>query len=292
MDQAVTTLMIGDARVRAVVDLDGYALDLGHVFPDASPEQIDPHRSWLEPTYIKGKELFLVVRSLVVELDGRVILIDACVGEDKDRPTRPLWNHRQASGYLERLAMLGLKPADVDVVFCTHLHTDHVGWNTKLDNGRWVPTFSRARYLFGRKEIEHWMAQPDRATVTGGSFVDSVIPILDAKQADLVDDGHDLGKGLVLKGLFGHTPGQLGLDMRRGNDRALFIGDAMHSPLQLALPELSTCFCSDKVQARATRKAFLETAAEENSWLVPCHFRGPLGTRIKRNGNGYLIADR
>ena len=290
MDQAVTTLMIGDVRVRALADLDGYALDLGFVFPDAKPEQIDPHRSWLEPTYIKGQELFLVIRSLVLEADGRVILIDACVGEDKERPTRPLWNHRRDSGYLQRLAALGLKPGDVDVVFCTHLHTDHVGWNTRMDNGRWVPTFPRARYLFGAKELAHWQAQPDRGTVNGGSFVDSVIPILDAGQADLVDDGHDLGKGLVLKSLYGHTPGQLGLDVRRGGERALFVGDAMHSPLQLAIPGLSTCFCADKAQARATRMAFLEAAAEEHSWLVSCHFRGPLGTRIRRNGSGYLMA--
>jgi glyoxylase-like metal-dependent hydrolase (beta-lactamase superfamily II) len=290
MQQAVSTLMIGDVRVRALIDLDGYALDIGFVFPDAKPEDVDPHRSWLEPTYLRGKELYLVVRSLVMEVDGRVILIDACVGEDKDRPTRPFWNHRQATGYIERLAMLGFKPEDIDVVFCTHLHTDHVGWNTQLKDGRWVPTFSKARYLFGRLELDHWMAQPNRAEVAGGAFVDSVIPILEAKQADLVDDGHDLGKGLVLKALFGHTPGQLGLDVRRGGERALFVGDAIHSPLQMAVPELSTCFCTDKAIARETRKAFLEQAAEYNSWLVPCHFRGPLGSRIKRNGKGYVFA--
>ena len=123
----------------------------------------------------------------------------------------------------------------------------------------------------------------------GGSFADSVVPILDAKRADLVDDGHDLGKGLSLCALPGHTPGQLGLDVVRGKDRAYFVGDAIHSPIQVVLPDISATFDTDKAQSRVTRRTFLEAAATDGRLVVPSHFRGPLGTRIKRHGGGYMI---
>ncbi len=290
MTDASATLMIGDIRARALVDLDGYAIPLGMIFPDLAVEDIAGHRGWLEPTHVKDGAVQLVVRSIVMEVDGRRILIDSCVGEHKERPTRPVMNNRSDTGFITRLAALGLKREDIDVVLCTHLHVDHVGWNTMLDNGRWVPTFPNARYLFGRKELDHWMAQPDRAAIGGGSLVDSVIPIVEAKRCDLVDDGHDLGKGLSLCALPGHTPGQLGLDVKRGNDRAFFVGDAIHSPIQMLLPDISTGFDTDKAQARATRRAFLEAAAGDDRRLVPCHFRGPLGTRVKRLGDGFTIA--
>jgi len=284
------TLMIGDIRVRALIDLEGYPLDLNFVFPDVKEEELAPHRSWLEPDYVQGNEIRLVIRSLLLEVDGRNILVDACVGEHKDRPTRPMFNKRKDTDFVGNLAKLGLRPEDIDVVFCTHLHVDHVGWNTKLDNGKWVPTFPNARYLFGRKELDFWMGQPNRHEVAGGSFLDSVIPIVEAKLCDLVDDGHDLGKGMSLTLLPGHTPGQLGLDVIRGKDRAFFIGDAMHSPIQIVLPHLSTGFDTDKNAARETRMKFLEAAASDNRYLVPCHFRGPLGTRIKRAGSSFAIA--
>jgi glyoxylase-like metal-dependent hydrolase (beta-lactamase superfamily II) len=290
MTDTAATLMIGDIRARALVDLDGYAIPLSMIFPDLDVADIAQHKSWLEPTHVKDVAVQLVVRSIVMEVDGRRILIDSCVGEHKERLTRPAMNKRTDTGFIERLGKLGLKPGDIDVVLCTHLHVDHVGWNTKLDNGRWVPTFPNARYLFGRKELDYWMAQPDRAAVGGGSLVDSVVPIMEAKCCDLVDDGHDLGKGLSLCALPGHTPGQLGLDVQRGKDRAFFAGDAIHSPIQMLFPDISTGFDTDKAQARATRRAFLEAAAEDNRHLVPCHFRGPLGTRVKKQGGGYMIA--
>lgn len=289
MSETAATLMIGDIRVRALVDFDPYEMDATFIFPDLKMEELEPHRKWMEPTYLNGGKIRLVVRTMVLEVDGRNILVDACVGEDKERPTRPFFNKRTGTGFIEGLAKLGLRPEDIDVVFCTHLHVDHVGWNTKLDNGRWVPTFPKARYLFGRKELDFWMGQPNRPEVGGGSFVDSVIPIVEAKRCDLVDDGHDLGKGLSLCLLPGHTPGQLGLDVVRGKDRAYFVGDAIHSPLQVAMPDLSTGFDTDKQLARETRRKFLEACAGDGRWLVPCHFRGPIAHKIKRSGATFAI---
>lgn len=290
MTETATSFMIGDIRVRAVVDFDPYEMDVNFIFPDVAMGDVEKHRSWLEPTWLAGNKIRLVVRTMVMEVDGRNILVDACVGEHKERPTRPLFNKRMNTDFIAQLAMLGLKPEDIDVVFCTHLHVDHVGWNTRLDNGKWVPTFPRARYLFGRKELAFWMGQPNRGEVGGGSFVDSVIPIVEAKACDLVDDGHDIAKGLSLALLPGHTPGQLGLDVVRGKDRAYFVGDAIHSPLQVVLPDLSTGFDTDKQQARETRRKFLEACAGDGRWLVPCHFRGPIAHKIKRAGDSFALA--
>lgn len=291
MSETATSFMIGDIRVRAVVDFDPYEMDVNFIFPDVVMEEVEKHRSWMEPTYLTStNKIRLVVRTMVMEVDGRNILVDACIGEHKERPTRPFMNQRKGTDYIAQLAKLGLKPEDIDVVFCTHLHVDHVGWNTRLDNGRWVPTFPKARYLFGRKELDFWMGMPNRHEVGGGSFVDSVIPIVEAKACDLVDDGHDLGKGLSLHLLPGHTPGQLGLDVVRGKDRAYFVGDAIHSPLQVVLPDLSTGFDTDKQQARETRRKFLEACAGDGRWLVPCHFRGPIAHKIKRAGDSFALA--
>ncbi len=217
---------------------------------------------------------------MVMEVDGRNILIDACVGEHKERPTRPLLNQRKATGFIARLAKLGLRPEDIDVVFCTHLHVDHVGWNTKLDNGRWVPTFPKARYLFGRKELDHWMGQPNRAEVGGGSFVDSVIPIVEAKQCDLVDDGHDLGKGLSLCLLPGHTPGQLGLDVRaRQRSRVVRRRCDAFAAADGAAGAVDRLLIRTRCRRGRRGRRSWKRLPRTSSWLVPCHFRGPLGTQ-------------
>lgn len=286
----VHALEIGGARIRTLHDVDPYPVSLAMVFPDASEARIAPHRGWLEPVHLQGPELLLVIQSLLLEIDGRTILIDTCVGEHKARPARPIFNNRANTGFLDRLAALGVKPEQIDTVLCTHLHIDHVGWNTQMRDGRWVPTFPRARYLFGRKELAHWESLQPRAEVNHGSFVDSVLPIVEAGLVDLVDDGHELLPGLVLRPLPGHTPGQMGLWLERGGTRVLFCGDALHSPLQLACPDLSASFDTDRAQARITRVAMLESVAASGSLLVPAHFRGGCGWRIKSDGAGWRFA--
>ena len=191
---------------------------------------------------------------------------------------------------MERLQRAGTDPAAVDLVFCTHLHVDHVGWNTRLADGRFVPTFPNARYLFGRAELADRMAQREAGTIPalhGAAFEDSVVPILDAGLADLVDDGHELAPGLELTPLPGHTRGQMGALLDQVASRAIFCGDAMHSPVQIYQPDVSTAVDIDPAGAIATRRTVLEEAVETGRLVVPAHFRGRRCAHIRRTGNGF-----
>lgn len=287
------TLALGSARVDRLVDLPRFEMKLTSLFPDARLEALEGERGWLEPRFLKGDVVHLAIQSMVLHLDGKVILVDTCVGEHKPRPRHPAWDQRTATTYLAQLAGLGVRPEDVDYVLCTHLHADHVGWNTHWSGGRWAPTFPRARYLVGRTELAHWESRRtghSAESVNHGSYEDSVLPIMAAGLLDRVDPGDAPLPGLKLRALPGHTPGQVGLELRRDGARGLFIGDAMHHPVQLVRPEWSSGLCTDPDLARATRRSFLEEAAEEETWLIPAHFIEMTGVQVKRVGNGFRPA--
>ena len=175
-------------------------------------------------------------------------------------------------------------------VFCTHLHVDHVGWNTRLSDGRFVPSFPNARYLFGRDELADWMAQREAGTIPalhGAAIEDSVIPILEAGLADLVDRGHELARNLTLTPLPGHTRGQMGALLDHPAGGAIFCGDAIHSPVQIYQPDVSTAVDADRSTAIVTRRALLEEASETGRLVVPAHFRGRRCARIRRAGSDF-----
>ena len=287
-------LDLGGAHLRRITDLDRFALPLSLLFPEARQQELEPFRADLAPWHydFDAGAVLLGVHSLLLRLDGLTVLIDTCVGACKLRPARPEWHARKAQGYLAALAAAGLGPEDIDMVFCTHLHADHVGWNTRLQDGRWVPTFPRARYVMGRAEHDHW--QKAEAQAPGqhnhGAYADSVLPVVAAGQADLVEDGADLHHGLSVLPLPGHSPGQTGLALDLQGRRVVFCGDAIHSPLQIFRPDWSSRFCHDPDQARRTRLHLLEQAAAEDLALVPAHLRGALGLRVRGHGGGFRPA--
>jgi len=287
-------LVVGDARLDRVVDIERFDLDLGWLFPDADAQALAGHRHWLEPRYMQGATLALSIHSIVLRVAGRVILIDTCVGEHKPRPRQPHWHARRNTDYLMNLNALGIVPGSVDMVFCTHLHADHVGWNTRSVNGRWVPTFPHARYLVGRTEFAHWdaMLRTEPAEmVNHNSYADSVLPVVEAGQVDLIDGEHEILDGLSVRPLPGHTPGQIGLSVRRQDQGCLIVGDAIHHPVQLVRPEWSSRVCADPDVARVTRRAFLDEAEDRGDWLVPMHFMDTTGLRIRRSGDGFVPLD-
>ena len=280
----------GDDAVDVVVDIDRFELPITDFFPGVAAGMIESALPLLEPDHLDAARgrLILAVQSFVLHSAGRTILLDSCVGEEKERPLIADFHRRQRSGFLDRLAQADVQPESVDIVFCTHLHVDHVGWNTRLRDGRWVPTFPNARYLAGRREFDYWQQQdrePGVAVHLPG-FRDSVLPILEAGQLELVDDGYELGRGLTLLPLPGHTPGQLGV-RAEGAVPAIFCGDAIHSPLQVLNPALSTAGCVDPVEARRVRRTLLENAVDGGWLVVPAHFRGTRCMRVESTASGF-----
>lgn len=267
-----------------IVDDDGFELPVAPFLPGSDGIDLAAQVG-LQPDFLDLARgvIKLAVQSFVVRVGGRTIVIDTCVGEHKARPEIQGWDRRDGTGFLGRLAATGIAPADVDVVFCTHLHVDHVGWNTRGVDGRWVPTFPSARYLFGRRELADWTARcaTGAPSVHCRALADSVTPIVEAGLADLVDDGYEVAAGAVLLPLPGHTAGQMGLRLERGGEGAVFCGDAVHSPLQILDPTISTSSCADPAARAQTRQDLFAEAADGGRLLVPAHFRGPRCAHVR-----------
>ncbi len=285
----MTSFAIGDVSVTGITDLPDFQIPMATLFPASNPGQLDTERHWLSPDFLVNGNVRLTVRSWLLQVGRRNILVDACVGDHKERPHRKEWHRRNGGEWIAALAKNRLRPEDIDVVFCTHMHADHVGWNTRLENGRWVPTFPNARYVSSRVEFEHWQAETavKDANAAPNCFEDSVLPVMQAGQMDLVDDGWELASGLVLRSSAGHTPGHMSMQVSRGGQRGIFCGDAIHSPIQMVVPEWSSAFCSDPDQARVTRYALLESLAETDDFLIPMHFGGKARCRVKPVGNAF-----
>jgi glyoxylase-like metal-dependent hydrolase (beta-lactamase superfamily II) len=282
-------LIVNGITVHRIVDIDPFALPVDFLFPDATIEPLVPHTALLDGPHVDfaAGKILLAVQSHLVRVGGRTILIDACVGEHKPRPARPDWDQRAATGYLKNLAAAGCTPADIDVVMCTHLHADHVGWNTVLDSGRWVPTFPNARYVMSEREANFRTQQAALSPQADhGSFRDSVLPILEAGLASMADQGDEIAEGARIVALPGHAPGQIGVEMTTGGTRLLFCGDAVHSPAQVIRPEWSSRFCHDPALAQTTRRALLERCAGDDFLLLPAHLRAG-AMRISDHPDGF-----
>jgi glyoxylase-like metal-dependent hydrolase (beta-lactamase superfamily II) len=250
--------------------------------PDLDSAVMQHHASWLVPTHYDpvNNRLITSNHSWLIRMDGMTILLDTCAGNHKQRPWLPRF-HMLHTPFLERLESAGAKPEDIDIVLCTHLHADHVGWNTKLENGKWVPTFANARYLFSRAENESAQMHPHRA----GMYEDSVLPVMRAGQVQLLEGLYEISKALSVEPTPGHTPGHVALKLLDEGGGAVFCGDTLHHPIQVYRPDWSTRFCEDAVQARMSRRKVLEHCAEHGALLFPTHFAAPHVAAIERDGD-------
>jgi glyoxylase-like metal-dependent hydrolase (beta-lactamase superfamily II) len=281
----------GKASVHRVIDLDPFTLPLAFLFPGASVEALGAAANTFAGTHIDAKNgsIHLAVQSHLIRFAGKTILIDACVGEHKPRPARPDWHQRGNSPYLANLAACGCTPDDIDIVMCTHLHADHVGWNTRLVSGQWVPTFAKARYLMSQVEIDLRASETaSNPQSNHGSYRDSVLPVIEQGRVDVVTAGDAIADGATILALPGHTPGQIGLEIATGStSRVLFCGDAIHSPVQVHQPQWTSAFCHDAAQAVRTRQALLARAIAEDVLLIPAHLRAA-HMRVREN-NGAMV---
>src|SRR5215468_8625452 len=269
-------LDVGRVRVENVVEWYGPTRPTW-VLPDASKEGVERHRDWLAPHFLDERgRLLMSIHSFIVQAPGLTVLVDTCVGNDKPREN-PNWNMLRTD-FLERLGAAGFPPESIDLVLCTHLHVDHIGWNTRLENGRWVPTFPRARYLFARKEWEHWSTRD--GDEYGPIIADSVRPVVEAGRADLVEADHRINDELVLEPTPGHTPGHVSLRIRSEGREAVITGDLMHHPIQCGEPDWNSNFCDDQAMARATRRAFCARYADRDVTILGTHFGSPNAGRF------------
>ncbi|HYM33454.1 MAG TPA: MBL fold metallo-hydrolase, partial [Candidatus Cybelea sp.] len=265
--------------------------DAKKFFADWRPEAVERHRDWMLPDHYDPASglLKLSIHSWLIRIGGRNILIDACVGNHKPRPARAHW-HMMETRYLERLSEAGASPADIHMVMCTHLHVDHVGWNTRLDNGRWVPTFPNARYVFSKADYDHYLAidrDPAQAPANHGSFRDSVLPVVEAGLADMVTGARDIDEHLAVDPAPGHTPGTVVVRLASRGNRALFSGDVLHHAIQVFHPEWNSFACADGVNARVSRRKTLEHCAGSGALLMPAHFGAPFVCHIDSKGDGF-----
>ena len=282
-------LSIGDFAVDCVVDLERPFLMAQAFFPDLTDEMLAHCRGVLPKADITPDgRLQMRFQSFLVRTARHTILIDTCCGNGKDRVGRPDFHHLNTD-YIGALAAAGVKPEQVDFVMCTHLHWDHVGWNTRLLDGKWVPTFPNARYIIGRKEYDYWDARFQRGEegIHLVSFADSVLPVMQENRAVLVDDDYELDKGIWLESCPGHSPGHVLINLASNEAHGVVSGDVIHHRIQLAFPELSTVADADMDLARSNRQALIERLAGTASLLLPAHFPPPIFGRIVRSRQGF-----
>ena len=280
---------IGQVKITQVVEAGPSPTSTKFLFKDPPADLVQQH-GWLWPHFATDDgKLLMSVHAFVIESAGRTIVVDTCVGNDKPR-SNPGWN-RLTTRFLDDLAAAGFAPEQIDTVLCTHLHVDHVGWNTRRDGSRWVPTFPNARCLFARTEWQHWAdeaaarraANPD-AGPEDDVFGDSVQPIVDAGLADLVAMDHRLTDAVWLEPTPGHTPGHVSVRIQSGGQQAVITGDLMHHPIQCSEPDRLVKFDSDAVMARETRRRFLACCAADLSLVLGTHFAHPTAGHVVAAG--------
>lgn len=286
------TFNVGQMRVDRVIEQELPGFDPFEFFPNLTKEELEANRAMLEPNALDPKTGLMVfaMQSFVVRAGGLNILIDTCIGNHKDRPTRPLWHMKTDTTYMDALKRAGLSVADINVVMCTHLHPDHVGWNTQLEDGRWVPTFPNARYVFSKKELDYWTEQNVKQPTL--HFEDSVLPIVQAGKTELVTSDHELTHGVQLLPTPGHTPDHYSVRLSSGGSEAIVTGDLIHSPLQCACTHLHSRPDVDREQGLATRNAFMDKYADSETIIAATHFPSPSVGHFIRSGDAFAYKYR
>lgn len=284
----MSTTRLGAFAIERVVDVERpYAL-AREFFPDLTPEMLATCQAELAPGQLTADgRLEMSFHSFVIKTGRHVIVVDTCCGNHKQRPLRPAF-HEMDTGYLGALVRAGVKPEEVDYVMCTHLHWDHVGWNTRLVDGQWRPTFPNAKYIMSKTEFDHW----DQAYRSGvrdthaQAFEDSVDPIVRAKQAVLVDNDYELDHGIALESCPGHSVGNCVINISSQGQHGVMTGDVLHHQIQLRYPEMSTIADEDRLLARKNRTALIEKHAGSGHLIFPAHFPSPSVGRIEVNQTG------
>jgi glyoxylase-like metal-dependent hydrolase (beta-lactamase superfamily II) len=286
------TQAVGEISIERIVESVCKEIDPLSFFPGTTTEDWARHRTWMEPRALDpvSGNIVINIQAFLVRTRHHTILIDTCVGDHKPRPHRPFWHMQTLNAFLPRLARAGVGPEDVDYVMCTHLHWDHVGWNTQLRDGRWVPTFPKAKYIFARREWEGWEAL--HRSDPQPHLVDSILPVMEARQAQLVDSDFALDDEVWLEPTPGHTPGHVSIRLASRGAHAVITGDAIHSPVQCVEPGWIMRADFDPALARTTRRRFLERYCDSGVVVCATHFPEPSMGRVTQRDEAFWFEFR
>jgi len=278
---------IGDVRITSIVETDaGSVIQEG--LEMATKEELDKV-TWLRPHFVDDEgNLIAVVQSFFIEVGDKKILIDTCVGNDKNRVDIPVWSNLQTD-FLEKLGQV-CKREDVQIVFCTHFHFDHVGWNTMLVEGEWIPTFPNAEYFFSEKEYEYWKHGPaNELNDDANGYNDSVKPVIDAGLAKFISHDHKLADEISLIPTPGHTPDHMSVLIESKGECAIITGDAFHHPIQIVHTEWEPEFDTSVKDATQSRIKLLDESVEKNALFIGSHFAAPSAGKISKENAGYKL---
>jgi len=281
-------IQVGNTVIHRIVEQEAPFFPAFQFFPTLSKELYEENKAWLQPIYFDASDrVNLCIQSYLVQTPHHNILIDSCVGNDKPRPTRPFWNMMKSDRFEKGLAATGIGIGDIDFVMCTHLHTDHVGWNTRIENGRWVPTFPKARYVFADRELAFWTKRQKDDPAACPWIEDSVLPIVAANRVDIVKSAHAFNDLVTLIPTPGHTIDHYSVRVGKPGTDAIITGDMIHSPLQARYPELGMLADYDSKQAGVTRRELFGKVCDTTTLMCTAHFPSPSSGRVVRHGDGF-----
>jgi glyoxylase-like metal-dependent hydrolase (beta-lactamase superfamily II) len=277
---------VGDVEVFSIPEVVSFDDDINVLLPNATPELVLKY-PWMQPNYATPEGRMIInFQGFVVKAGGRNIVVDTCIGADRQREYEVFCNLK--SDYMADLKSIGVTPDNVDTVLCTHLHFDHVGWNAQRLNNRWVPTFPKARYLFGRVEYEHWMELYRTKGYHDLLHVEEcVMPIIEAGLVDLIEMEHQINGEISLEPTPGHTPGHVSVRIRSRGEQAIITGDMLHTPLQIAVPDWIGNFDMDRALAAQQRARFVKASADKPLLVIGSHFPQPTAGHIVSDGDSW-----
>ncbi len=302
----MTGFSVGRSRVEKIheLDLDGFAAT--HLLPALDPEVAKQHPEWVPPgTYDTAGHALLSIHTWLVRHEGRVILVDTGAGNGKERPGLQVLDRLQTP-YIERLAAVGVRPEDVDTILLTHVHADHVGWNTSRSGAGWAPTFRNATVICSGREWRYAaaLAAGDEAAVVAvraeagfgepvrfpvpGVFEDSMLPLQAAGRLRLIEvNGDEVLPGVRFTSMPGHSIDHSAIELSSAGKLAVFGGDVMHHPLEIYDPSLVSMFCEFPDAARQSRRRLLRRLADTKGLYFSSHFPLSSAGRVTTRAGGY-----
>jgi glyoxylase-like metal-dependent hydrolase (beta-lactamase superfamily II) len=281
----------GGTELAEIIEFDGPTHDAQWMLPDATEHILNVNATWLQDRFWvpRTNRLVFTYQLWLLKMSDATVLIDTGCGNHKTRVSP--YQNRINTPVIDWLEAVGAPPEKITHVLHTHLHSDHVGWNTRLLDGLWVPTFPNATYYMPKLDYELFKNRSARSMgpeMYEGVLADSVIPVLQAGLTRFIEDGDEVA-GLVATATPGHTPGHIVYTLRHRGDEIIFAGDVLHSPVQVLCPHVNSRWCEDQNLARASRHSLLRRAAAHGAAVFPAHAKGIHGWRVGLTGDGFSI---